>query len=257
MKRTAHICGLCIVLIGYAYGLQARSRYDPAKQKSAENRPKGFVDFTLHRLNPTDKDYGECIEESRVLVLQETIKTGYFWSNAVSLCLAVCLLGVVVYQHRQQIDRGWQMAIVLQQFEHALSRANAQVDEGVARNRELMDAFTSMHEGQPSSVPAMPELRECNPSPDAEARKNASAKSTDVETSNALLLGLKAKTAVPNSGNQMGLFKPDVDLLLKVNSLEQQLKLSQSQEKQLRKQLTQTDQRLQVEQSKNQTLKGA
>jgi len=55
----------------------------------------------------------------------------------------------------------------------------------------------------------------------------------------------------------MGLFKPDVDLILKVNSLEQQLERSQEQEKQLRRQLTQGDQRLQAEQQKNRSLKGA
>ncbi len=55
----------------------------------------------------------------------------------------------------------------------------------------------------------------------------------------------------------MGLFKPEVDLILKVNSLEQQLGRSQEQEKQLRRQLTQADLRLQAEQQKNRTLKGA
>jgi len=58
-------------------------------------------------------------------------------------------------------------------------------------------------------------------------------------------------------GDQMGLFRPEVDLILKVNSLEQQLEHSQGQQKQLRRQLTQTDQRLQTEQRKNRTLKGA
>jgi hypothetical protein len=55
----------------------------------------------------------------------------------------------------------------------------------------------------------------------------------------------------------MGLFKPEVDLILKVNSLEQQLGRSQEQEKQLRRQLSQADLRLQAEQQKNRTLKGA
>jgi hypothetical protein len=45
--------------------------------------------------------------------------------------------------------------------------------------------------------------------------------------------------------------------MLKVNSLEQQLGRSQEQEKQLRRQLTQTDLRLRAEQHKNRTLKGA
>jgi hypothetical protein len=58
-------------------------------------------------------------------------------------------------------------------------------------------------------------------------------------------------------GNQISLFKPEVDFILKVNSLEQQLERSQEQQKQLRRQLNQADQRLQTEQQKNRTLKGA
>ena len=68
---------------------------------------------------------------------------------------------------------------------------------------------------------------------------------------------VEAKVSGPVAANQMGLFKPEVDLTLKVNSLEQQLEHSQEQQKHLRRQLTQADQRLQTERQKNRALKGA
>ena len=56
--------------------------------------------------------------------------------------------------------------------------------------------------------------------------------------------------------NQIGLFKPDVDLIMKVNSLEQQLGRSQDEAKLLRRQLKESDRRLQEEQQRNRSLKG-
>jgi hypothetical protein len=60
----------------------------------------------------------------------------------------------------------------------------------------------------------------------------------------------------PPSANQIGLFKPDVDLIMKVNSLEQQLGRSQDEAKLLRRQLNESDRRLQEEQQRNRSLKG-
>jgi hypothetical protein len=66
----------------------------------------------------------------------------------------------------------------------------------------------------------------------------------------------RAVTAAPPA-NQIGLFKPDVDLIMKVNSLEQQLGRSQDEAKLLRRQLNESDRRLQEEQQRNRSLKGA
>lgn len=56
--------------------------------------------------------------------------------------------------------------------------------------------------------------------------------------------------------NQMGLFSPDVDLIAKINSLQQQLNTAQEREKQLRRQLNDSDLRLQKEQQRNRSLQG-
>jgi hypothetical protein len=57
--------------------------------------------------------------------------------------------------------------------------------------------------------------------------------------------------------NHIGLFKPEVDLIMKVNSLEQQLGRSQDEAKLLRRQVGESDRRLQEEQQRNRSLKGA
>src|SRR4051794_9601369 len=124
MKRLAHIFGVWLAFAAISFGQQSSSNYDPGKQNRPRNSNQSFVDFTLGRLNPTDKDYGQCFDEARVLLVEETVKSVYFWSNVVSLGLASCLFIIAVYQHRQANERELTVAEVLQQYEHALTRAN-------------------------------------------------------------------------------------------------------------------------------------
>jgi len=152
------------------------------------------------------------------------------------------------------------MAEALQQYEHALARANAQVDEATKRNQELMDALTAARESALRSPIALLERGE------QEGNKGSSKRSTaaqPAEVTTAKSGPVSAKTEAAKAGgngvkptSQIPLFKPEVDLIVKVNSLEQQLGRSQEQEKHLRRQLNQSEVRLQTEQQKNRALKG-
>ena len=263
LKRTNRIAGTCLLLTaGYVGVLQAqRSAYDPA-MRTAPTKPKqGFVDFTLKRINPSDKDYGECLDEGRKLILQESIENAFFWSNVATLGLLGCLFIIVVYQHRQRVRREWTIAEVLQQYEHALLRANAQVDDATKRNHELSEALTFARENA-FRLPTIPPEPRGSSTPRATSKETTETKPADATAATTAAVTHRAPGSEERGNgtkvaNQMGLFKPEVDLILKVNSLEQQLGRSQEQEKQLRRQLTQADMRLQAEQQKNRTLKGA
>jgi len=256
MKRAITIYGFCFALAGFCLGEQPRASYDPAKQAERKIQNQSFIDFTLRRLNGEDKDYGECFAEARLLLTEETIRSGYFWSNAVSLGVALCLIVVVIYQHQQRTIREWTMAEVLQQFDHALSRANAQVDAATIRNSELIEALR-LRQSMVQVAPVAPERQRLEPGADRENSKSMPEASVNTQLLSPVPRVKKTAQPLTVAGDQISLFRPEVDLVLKVNSLEQQLEHSQEQQKQLRRQLTQTDQRLQAEQSKNRTLKGA
>jgi hypothetical protein len=261
VERAARLAGSWLLLATACLALtQApRSTYDPAQQGTPQKQHQGFVDFTLQRINPSDKDYGRCLEEGRTIILEETVLNGYFWSNLVSLSLLSCMFVVVVYQHRQRVRREWALSETLQQYEHALSRANAQVDEATERNYELVEALTAARENT-LRLPMIPLNQREAAEPSSNAKRTAEAVEVAPAKTSVASAAPKVARGSGNgigTGNQMGLFKPDVDLILKVNSLEQQLERSQEQEKQLRRQLTQSDQRLQTEQQKNRSLKGA
>jgi hypothetical protein len=260
-SRMVTICLLLATAGASSFAvMQARPSYDPASQRPAEKPADSFVDFALKRINPSDKNYGQCIDEGRKFVLEETIENGYFWSNIVALGLLACLFVIIAYQHKRQGRREWVVAEVLQQYEHALARANAQVDEATKRNHELTEALTGTRESALRSPIALLERGEKEGNKSSPKRSSAaqpaevttikgSAVSATTETAKACGNGVKPTTQIP-------LFKPEVDLVVKVNSLEQQLGRSQEQEKHLRRQLSQSELRLQTEQQKNRALKG-
>jgi hypothetical protein len=254
------VAGLFLAMLPSLCFAQARrSGYDPAAQAQSPRQKDGFVDFALKRINAADKDYGQCLDEGRKLLIEETMRNAYFWSNLVALGLLACLFVIIVYQHRVQTGREWTAAETLAQYEHSLSRANAQVEEATNRNRGLMEALTALREsalrsqsppGEAQDRPALQTVSSRVSSIPASQVATKSSSATSAPSRSA-----RASTATPPA-NQIGLFKPDVDLVMKVNSLEQQLGRSQDEAKLLRRQLNESDRRLQEEQQRNRSLKG-
>jgi len=214
----------------------------------------------LKSINPADKDYGQCIDEGRKMLVEETVRNVYFWSNLVALGLLACLFVIIVYQHRVQTCREWTAAEMLAQHEHALSRANAQVEEATSRNRGLMEALTTLRESA-VRFPSPPGEAQDRPALQTVSSRTSSIPASQVaipkngNAATAPSRSARAAIATPPA-NQIGLFKPEVDLVMKVNSLEQQLVRSQDEAKLLRRQLNESDRRLQEEQQRNRSLKG-
>ena len=256
------VAGLFVALLPLFCFAQARpSGYDPAAHEQPPKQKDGIVDFALKNINPADTDYGQCLDDGRKLLIEETMRNGYFWSNVVALGLLACLFVIIGYQCRVQTCREWAAAETLAQYEHSLSRANAQVEEATSRNRGLMKALTALRESAfrsqalPGEAQDRPPLQTVSsrassiPASQVASTKSSSATSVPIRSA-------RAATATP-SANQIGLFKPEVDLVMKVNSLEQQLGRSQDEAKLLRHQLNESDRRLQEEQQRNRSLKGA
>ncbi len=264
VNRTSRVvvAGLFLAMLPSLCFAQARpSGYDPAAPAQSPRPKDGFVDFALKRINPADKDYGQCLDEGRKLLIDETMRNGYFWSNLVALGLLACLFVIIAYQHRVQTCREWTAAEMLAQHEHALARANAHVEEATSRNRGLMEALTTLRESALRSQ-APPGEAQDGPALQTASSRTSSIPASQVATpkngnaATAPSRSARAATATPPA-NQIGLFKPEVDLVMKVNSLEQQLGRSQDEAKLLRRQLNESDRRLQEEQQRNRSLKGA
>jgi hypothetical protein len=260
------VAGLFLAMLPSLCFAQARpSGYDPVAQAHRPRQEDGFVNFALKRINPADKDYGQCLDEGRTLLLEETMRNGYFWSNVVALGLLACLFVIIVYQRTVQTHREWTTADMLAQHAHALSRANAHVEEAANRNRGLMEALTALRESALRSQAPPGEVPD-RPAPQTVRTRTSSIPASQVATpkngnaTSAADRSMSAATGTRSAHqptNHIGLFKPEVDLIMKVNSLEQQLGRSQDEAKLLRRQVGESDRRLQEEQQRNRSLKGA
>jgi len=262
MNRPLHVLIAALLVASLIPSSAAQSRqhrYDPAPGQRSSKGQDSFLDFTLKRINPTDADYGKRLAERRTLIFGN--RNNYFWSNIVTLSLLVGLFIIIVYQHRIQTTREWASAEALAQFEQSLFRVNAQLDEATKKNHQLTETLAALRESalrspfqvaasatpfasssaktRNSTVPVMAAML-----PNSESPKPANAR------------GAGTRTA-PQTVDQMRLFTLDADLIVKVNSLEQQLTQSQDDNKQLRRRIADGDRRLEAEQQRNRQLKGA
>lgn len=255
------VVGLSLTtLVSLATAQGRRSRYDPADQSHPPKSKDGFVDFTLKQINSSDKDFGECVDEGRKMLLEESIENGYFWSNLMSLGLLGCLCFIIIYQHRIQVRREGTGAEMLAQYEHALARANAQAEDATKQNHGLMEALTALKE---SALRPQALTQDALNGPQGQSNRTRTlatqtAQSAQPKNGNTSPVTGRSRSAASATEpvSQIGLFKQDVDLVMKVNSLEQQLDRSKDQSSLLRRQLNEAEQRVQAEQQKNRTLKG-
>jgi hypothetical protein len=225
--------------------------YDPAARKAASRPGDSFLDFTLKRINPAGQDYGKCLEEGRALLLDESLRNGYFWSNLVALSLLGCLLLVVMYQHRLETRRDWTAAQVVAEYEQALARSNAQVDQVTKSNHGLNDALAAIREpalrsplkhqnstqrtSSTATEDRAPRPQPASPPPRATPVKPAIERGAN--------MGVAA-----GSWPQMAPAKLDADIVARINLLEQQLAYAQEENKQLRQRVAAGDRRLEPEQ---------
>lgn len=263
MKRSYQIptVVLLVAILGTFSAAQASQSSDPATHSEPSKPRDSFLDFTLRHINSSATNYGQCLSESRAMVLDETIRNAYFWSNIVALGLLGLLFLIIVYQHRVQTTREWATAEVVAELERSLARSHTQVAEATKKNRELTDALATRSESA-LRVPSLP----------SEFAERAGSSATKSRTTSAQPVPPAMPTASsvkPTNGgaarsatakepvDQMRLFAPDSDFVMKVNSLEQQLTQSREDNKRLRSRIADGDRRLEAEQERNRQLKGA
>lgn len=258
--RIATAAVVVTVLLVLSFAQSRPASNDPASQQQSPKPLDGFLGFTLKRINPSDKDYGRCVDQGRAILLEETVRNGYFWSNVVALGVLGCLLVIIIFQHRIGNRRDWVTAEMLAQFEQSLRRSSAHAAEAIRKNQTLKEALARLRESTLQSPP---------PADCGEVSSSAAAKTRvappPVGSASSIKTSVAKATATRNDGsvvaveptNQMALFKADAALIMKVNALEQQLTRGEEQQKELRRQLNEAGRKLQAEQEKNRALKGA
>lgn len=241
-SRIAVTAFLMAALSVLSSGQSRPATYDPAAGKAAKPQ-EGFIDFTLKRMNPADHDYGQCLDVGRALLLDESVRKGYFWSNLVALILLGCLFLIIVFQYRLQARRDWNVARVVGQYEHALARSHAQLDQVTKSNHGLNSALATIKESALRSS-AVVEVRASKPQNKAVSPSQVGSRKPAAEDSSGI------------SMHQIASIKADGDIIARLNSLEQQLAYAQEDNKRLRQRLAEGDRRIELEQQKKRQIKG-
>lgn len=251
MKRFYRIAAAVILVATCAtlsVGQTSHFAYDPAVNSESSKPRDSFLDFTLKRINPSDANYGQCLGEGRRMVLEETLRNVYFWSNIVALGVLVWLFLAMVYQQRAQTRREWTTAEIVTQLEQSLTRSRTQLAEANKKNGELKDALAALKESasRSPSVPAESTERAGSP-PEKPRTTNTQSVSSPAPKANSNK-PTNGGSRLPATGKeavgQMRLFTPDADFVMKLNSLEQQLAQSREDNKQLRQRIADGDRRL-------------
>lgn len=112
------------------------SNYDPA-QHGPSKRHAGFIEFALDRINPTNIDYGQLLEEDRHVALRTTLESMYFRLMVVSSGAAILffcwLLHCARLRERQEIVA----ARFLSWYHNELVHAQEAAIEAIRRHEQL------------------------------------------------------------------------------------------------------------------------
>jgi hypothetical protein len=222
VRRTVSVGVLLLLLPSIAPCQPNRNKQDQPTQLHAHKRDDSFLQYTLKQVNPTDVDYGSRGARWRKAFVKRTLANRYFWSNTIALALLAGLSLATLYQWNSQSRRAWATADVLIQYEHALTRANVQIQDLTAKNHVLAAAIVDKKEQARHSSSTPPLSREESP-----AKGTANPERLRIEPSRTAVSKEAQPTQkhvqVTENGSQITLFTTEVDLMMTVNSLKQQL----------------------------------
>ena len=255
------VAALSIAALSVLLSAQAgQNAYGPASGKAPSKSRDSFLDFTLKRINPAGQDYGKCLEEGRALLIDESVRSGYFWSNLVAVSLLGCLFLIILYQHRLETRRNWAAAQIVAQYEQGLARSNAQVDQITKSNHGLNNALARIRETRLGSTLKSQDFAQRASSAAAEGRASGPQtaparppRAAQVKPAIERGAGIAGATG---SAPQVAPSKLDADVVARINLLEQQLSYAQEENKQLRQRVAEGDRRLELEEQRNRELKG-
>ena len=223
VRSTLSVGVLLLFLLLPARAQSNSKDHDHPQHPHAYKHDNSLLEYTLKQINPSDFDYGSRWDEWRKAFVERTLENQYFWSNTVAVVFLACLLLTMFWQRNRQNRRDSAMAEVLAQYEHALTRANLQIQELTAENSALANAAVQKREeaGQPAS--AAP----CSASGPSSEAEMPSSERAGIEPSRTAVVKanrrVQKQIQATDVGNQATLFAPEVDLMMTVNSLKQQL----------------------------------
>jgi hypothetical protein len=218
---------VCILTVTLAAAQRPQSSYDPAPRHPAKQHDS-LIDFVLKRINPTDKDYGEWLEQVRKSAIDAGLDS---LPRLLSGALLICSFVVIVHQSKERKHREIIAARFLAWYHNELVHARETAREAITRNQRLKKTIDENGEAGPALKTAKP----------------VSSSRTQAASNGGQTLTPAAPKKTPAH---------DHDLLTEINKLREKVAVQDESEKTLRLQISQLGRNLQEEKQKNRALKG-
>lgn len=241
---------ICLLLAGLMSGRcsdafsQASGQPKPAPTRSAQ-RPQGFFDYALGKINPQEKDYGAAIEAHRSGAVEHTIDDLYFWSNVLTLLLLCGTATIVLLQWRSADKREVIAASLIAQLWNGRVSDRIEIERRSEQFNRLVETHNAEVERALSQAPATAEKK------DQEAGKLSRSVRNLAETHRPS--SPEAPAAEPAPAEVAGVAGLQQSNLL----LQRRVEALQNSEQNLKQRLNQTTVLLDQERRRNATLKGA
>lgn len=217
----------CILTVTLAAAQRPQSSYNPAPQHPAKQHDS-LIDFVLKHINPTDKDYGEWLEQVRKSTFDAGLDS---LPSLLSGGLLICSSVVIVHQSKERQHRELIASRFLAWYHNELVHARETAREVIAKNQQWQKIIDENGEA-------------------GVALKTAELVSSS-RTQAASNGGQTRTTAAPKKTPAA-----DHDLLTEINKLREKVAVQDDLEKTLRQQISQLGRNLQEEKQKNRALKG-
>jgi hypothetical protein len=226
----------------------------PSASQRAANKPQGFADYALGKINPNDTDYGATLDAMRGTAVKQTIDDLYFWSNVMALILLSGVTTVFLFHLRAADKKEIVAATMIAQLWNGRVSDKIEIERRTEQYNNLVDEHNAVVERE------LMARSQSAPGEDQGA--------TDLKRSVENLDGrAKAGTIPASAGNQnrLDVAPPDspIPAAAALNQqqrtvlLERRIEAMGNTEKNLKERLNQTSALLEQERQRNQALKGA
>jgi len=225
-----------------------------ATPQHAADKPQGFADYALNRINPDDRDYGATIGVARSNSVERSIDDLYFWSNVATLTLLAGVTSVFLFHLRAADKKEVIAASLIAQLWNGRVSDRIEIERRTEQYNSLVDQHNAVVErelmAKPQAAPgedqAADDLKRTVVN--LENRTKAGSGLAPMETPTLSAIETSGKpTPMTEAANRQQ----------KTVLLERRIEAMRNTEQNLRERLNQTVAILEQERQRNQTLKGA
>ena len=227
----------------------------PEKTGQAARQRQGFFDYALGKINPSNTDYGAAMADGRSDLVGHTIDDLYFWSNAVTLGLLVCVAGIVYFEWRSAAKKEIVAATIIAELWNGRVSDRIEIVRRTEQFNQLVELHNQETERLLSAAPKAPEQEQ-----DVSRKHHEERQSNGYSGSPAAGSAAKITFPAPRATESAAVENAnDGTARLQQSNLllQRRVEALENSEKNLKQRLNQTTLLLDEERRRNATLKGA